>query len=93
MKALSSIDVVKLQLTQLIHTQLVDDGHTKYEIERIIERIAYDIVANANKLEFFQTYYIQGYCNAILPSITLEQAHEARGLLSHMIWRVADKYL
>lgn len=90
---MSSMDVVKLQLAQLMHNQLVDDGHTKYEIDYIIEQIAYDIVANANKFEFFQTYYIQGYGNSILPSITLEQARAAREMLNRMIWRDADKYL
>lgn len=93
MKMLTSTEVVTLQLTRLMHQQLVDDGHTPTEIKRVIDSLAYDITANSNKLEYFQTYYIQGYCTADLSEITIEQALAAREALSRMLWNLADEYL
>ncbi len=93
MKMLTSTEVVTLQLTRLMHQQLVDDGHTPAEIKHVIDSLAFDITANSNKLEYFQTYYIQGYCTADLSEITIEQARAAREALSRMLWHLADEYL
>ena len=91
MKMLTSTEVTTLQLTRLMYKQLVDDGHTPAEIKHVIDSLAFDITANSNKLEYFQTYYIQGYCTADFSEITLEQARAARESLSRMLWHLADK--
>ncbi len=93
MKMLTSTEVATLQLTRLMYKPLVEYGHTPAEINHVINNLAFDITANSNKLEYFQTYYIQGYCTADLSEITIEQARAAREALSRMLWHLADEYL